>query len=212
MSGNILVDMEIGADGRCPVAGTSEAVESTISDIARTAYLSENPPPLEQFVVESDEQLDRDELETVFEFDSGHVYQFERTDRQSCVCEIIERYGCPVSNLSARDGTLSVSFYSPTLKVMQQIVHELSEWYSDINIKKLTRYDERAETDLTWVDRNLLTDRQREVVKTSIDEGYFDYPRRANAGEVAEKMDLATSTFIQHLVTAQRKIFNSLFR
>jgi len=38
--------------------------------------------------------------------------------------------------------------------------------------------------------------------------GYFERPRDANAGAVAEALDIAPSTFAEHLAAAQRKLLD----
>jgi predicted DNA binding protein len=55
-----------------------------------------------------------------------------------------------------------------------------------------------------------LTDRQREVLRTAHEMGYFEYPRGANAGEVATALDIEPSTFTEHLNAAQSKLLDEL--
>ena len=61
-----------------------------------------------------------------------------------------------------------------------------------------------------FVDRGRLTDRQREVLQTAYDMGYFDHPKRANASEVAAALDISPSTFTEHLAVAQQKILEAI--
>ncbi|WP_455429089.1 helix-turn-helix domain-containing protein [Haloarcula regularis] len=60
------------------------------------------------------------------------------------------------------------------------------------------------------VDRGQLTDRQREVLETAVEMGYFEYPKGANAGEVAEALDITVSTFAEHLAAAETKLLGSI--
>jgi hypothetical protein len=66
------------------------------------------------------------------------------------------------------------------------------------------------ESDLVTVDRSDLTERQREVLATAYEAGYFDHPKGANAGEVATSLDIDRSTFSEHIAAAQRKLLSSL--
>ena len=52
-------------------------------------------------------------------------------------------------------------------------------------------------------------DRQREVVRTAY-MGYFEYPKGANAGEVAAALDISRSTFAEHLAAATGKLFGAV--
>jgi hypothetical protein len=64
--------------------------------------------------------------------------------------------------------------------------------------------------DPTLVDRERLTDRQREVLETAYRMGYFEYPRSANATEVAEELGIGLSTLAEHLAAAQEKLLAEL--
>lgn len=56
-----------------------------------------------------------------------------------------------------------------------------------------------------------LTDRQQSVLETAFHAGYFEWPRVSNAEEVAETLDIASSTLHQHLRKAQQQLFAELF-
>ncbi|MBX0303959.1 PAS domain-containing protein [Haloarcula salinisoli] len=57
-----------------------------------------------------------------------------------------------------------------------------------------------------------LTDRQRTVLEAAYLSGYFDWPRRRTTGEdLADALDIATSTLHQHLRVASGKVFEQYF-
>lgn len=60
------------------------------------------------------------------------------------------------------------------------------------------------------VDRGKLTDRQLEVLETAHAMGYYQYPRGANASEVAEALDICPSTLAEHLAAAQTKLLEDV--
>lgn len=212
MSSSIRTEIGIGGPGGCPVAQASGDTRETISHITRSTAVNEDGSLTEEFTLGAEAALDQPGLETVFEYDSRTVYRFDRNRNGGCVCDRIERHGCPVSDLHARDGTLFVSFYAPDVKTIQHIVTDLHDWFDDIHVRQLTRADERTDHDFALVDRNRLTDRQREVLETSYEMGYFDYPKRANAGDVAGKLGIAPSTFSEHLAAAQRKFLETILQ
>ncbi|MGI0132972.1 MAG: helix-turn-helix domain-containing protein [Thermoplasmata archaeon] len=51
-----------------------------------------------------------------------------------------------------------------------------------------------------------LTPHQKEVLRTAMEEGYFDVPRRITLGGLAAKLDLAASTLSVALAVIERKI------
>jgi PAS domain S-box-containing protein len=57
-----------------------------------------------------------------------------------------------------------------------------------------------------------LTTRQRAVLEAAYLSGYFDWPRRRTTGEdLADSLDIATSTLHQHLRVASAKVFEQYF-
>ena len=93
---------------------------------------------------------------------------------------------------------------------VQGIVKELRAVYKGVQIIRLVQTAQSIPTDYIAVDRSKLTNRQREVLETSYEMGYFDHPKRANAGEVADALGISTSTFSEHLAAAQRKLFEPI--
>lgn len=51
-----------------------------------------------------------------------------------------------------------------------------------------------------------LTDRQREVIQTAYDLGYFEIPREASTEDVAEELGIDSSTATEHLQRAERNL------
>ncbi|WP_254544569.1 helix-turn-helix domain-containing protein [Halomarina pelagica] len=55
-----------------------------------------------------------------------------------------------------------------------------------------------------------LTDRQREVLETAVELGYYDIPRRATHASIARELDCASSTVDEHLRKAEARLFGAL--
>ena len=60
------------------------------------------------------------------------------------------------------------------------------------------------------VDRGVLTDRQREVLRVAFEMGYFERPRETNAEAVAAALGIAPSTLAEHLAAAQSKLTDAV--
>ena len=56
-----------------------------------------------------------------------------------------------------------------------------------------------------------LTDRQRHVMQTAFEMGYYDWPRQCTGEDVAAALDIASATFSEHVRTAERKLLRVLF-
>lgn len=70
------------------------------------------------------------------------------------------------------------------------------------DLQKLDAYEGR--------DRPLdeLTDRQREVIRTAYDEGYYEVPREVTTGDIAAELDVDPSTVAEHLQRAERNLLS----
>lgn len=125
----------------CPVAETSKTVDTPIENISRAVTPVQNSEVIEEFRLESEISPGHPDLSEI----ASGVYRFSRDPRQDCVCDWIERFGCPVNDVRARDGTLIVSF-TDTEPTVQEIVAELQERFSDIYIRQLAQNDGPVET------------------------------------------------------------------
>lgn len=57
----------------------------------------------------------------------------------------------------------------------------------------------------------LLTERQREVVRTAIRMGYYDVPRTVSQDEIATELNCAPSTTAEHLRKAESRVIRAQF-
>lgn len=56
-----------------------------------------------------------------------------------------------------------------------------------------------------------LTDRQREVLRTAFEAGYYDWPRGCTGEDVAEELGITSATFSEHVHAAERNLLGALF-
>ncbi|WP_049994461.1 helix-turn-helix domain-containing protein [Halapricum salinum] len=204
-------ELELPAAEACPVAGFSEGVEGSVSSVRRADDGAGGAT--EQFTVsgEHDPDVFDGDLEPLFEYDSATVYQFDQRV-SDCICEYVERRNTPIAEVRAEEGLLVLELHLADLTALRDLVTELREHYGTVRIRYLLQIDGDAEgtEDIVPVDRSRLTDRQREVLETAYEMGYFAYPRGANATDVATELGIEPSTFTEHLAAAQSKLLDEL--
>ena len=140
--------------------------------------------------------------------DGRTVYRFERDFEQPCVCEVIERTGVPITDISAKEGTLLIDVRVRSLDTVSEIVENLRERFDGVRVRELLEIGDGGRRDPVVVDRYRLTDKQRTVLEAAYDSGYFEYPRETNATELAEELGISRSTFTRHLMVAQSKLLD----
>jgi len=151
-------------------------------------------------------------MNEVFSYGSETVYRFSREKGRGCACERVEGFGYPVVDTHTRDGDLFLTFHVPDTEALKGVMNRLGERYPDVEVRRLIRSEtgENEARDLVLVDRSELTRKQEEALRTAHEMGYFEHPKGANAGEVADELGVSTSTFTEHLAAAQRKVMRSI--
>jgi hypothetical protein len=207
----IRVELSVDTPGACPVASVSDEAGAAVTDIARSSP-NENGQVIEEFTTASTGETTieaREDMDKVFAAGNGTRYQFTRS-RTDCVCETVETFDCPVAEMRAENGQLYMTFHAPDVDRVRAIVTRLKELYDGVSLRSMRRNGDVDPVDSILVDRSQLTDRQQEVLETAVEMGYFEYPKGANAGDVASELDISVSTFAEHLAAAQTKLLDSI--
>ena len=196
---------------RCEVATASRDC-GPVTSVSRSAVPDAEGRVHDEFTVRDGDSPDSlGDATPVFRDDRRTIYRLARTPGRGCVCECIERVGCTVRDVQAVDGTLFVTVLARDLDGIRDIVSALRDSHDGVEVGKLVRAPPENEEGTLWVtDPDELTTRQREVLETAYEMGYFEYPRDATAEAVAAELDVATPTFTEHLAAAQRKLLDGL--
>ena len=195
----------------CPVAAVSRTHDGPVSDVAWTrtdgTHTEEFRVRDPDAVAATDEVPDAD---PVVDLGAQRVYRYDRPVDGDCACQVIESLDCPIVDARAEDGVLYVTLHLPDLERLRDVVAALDGVADRVAVRYLLHGagESKRSSDRTVVDRGRLTDRQCEVLRTAHRMGYFERPRDANAGAVAEALDIAPSTFAEHLAAAQRKLLD----
>jgi len=201
----IRAEVALESPAGCPVAAASESVEGPLTGVTWTRAGS---AVTEQFTAA---EAPEEGFEEVFDYGGRAVYEFERDRDRTCACEHIERSTGPVTAVHARDGRLHVTVLVNDVESLRAVLEDLRGTYGAVSIEYLVRGRDGADEEaVVPVDLARLTDRQREVIETAHEMGYFAYPRDANAQTVSERLDIEPSTFAEHLAAAQSKLLDEL--
>ncbi|MFC7325078.1 helix-turn-helix domain-containing protein [Halorubrum rutilum] len=195
--------------GNCPVVAASTAHDGPITGVNWTHA---GDTHTEEFRARDPDAVDRADgvpaAASVVDLGDERVYRYDRPRDGECACRVIEELDCPIADARAEDGVLLLTLHLPDLERLRDIVSALDGIADRVEVRYLVHgaATDDAVPDRTLVDRGRLTDRQCEVLRTAYRMGYFERPRDANASAVAEALDIAPSTFAEHLAAAQRKL------
>jgi len=148
----------------------------------------------------------------VFAADGEYVYRVRSPRTGRYPCRSVESLGHPVSDVTVRTNPdrILLTLWLPSVDPIDEIVEAIEATGASVTLEQLTRSGGSGGCDPVVVDRDRLTDRQREVVRTAQRLGYFEYPRETDAEAVAAAVGIARSTFSEHLAAAQRQVFDEL--
>jgi hypothetical protein len=208
MATGIHVQFELHGVAGCPATALSE--EATIESVTVDQRgQGDRSSVVGEMTVEGAGDATVDAAEAVFAGDSKSVYRYSHDDE--CPCSRVPNHGCPLRDVRADGGRLRLTFIVPDLDTLRTIASELQSCCADATVRRLVQSGATADDPTLLVaDRNAFTDRQFEVLETAHEMGYFDSPKGANADAVADELGIAVSTFVEHLSTAQTKLFDQL--
>jgi predicted DNA binding protein len=206
----IRAELVVEEPSTCDVAAVSREC-GPVASVSRSTVPDDDGLVHDEFTVKGNCPDSLEDATAIFRDDSRTIYRLARKPDRGCVCECIEREGCTVREVHAVDGTLFVTLLAPDLDGIRDIVSALRDSQDTVQVGKLIRGPVGNEAGPLWVTNpDELTTRQREVLETAYEMGYFEYPRNATAEEVAAELDVATPTFTEHLAAVQRKLFDGL--
>lgn len=206
----VRAELEVDPGGTCPLVSVASELDASAQSMRRAP--GEKPGTVvEQFAVDDPEGTPTEvEAEPVFDYTDRRIYQVTR-EEGGCVCELVEQLDAPVADVEARDGSLFLTLHLQDVDRLRDVVGELQDNFAGVNVRYLAQTGaDREGEDLIPVDRGRLTDRQREVLTTAYEMGYFEYPRESNASDVAEELGIGLSTMIEHLTAAQSKLLEDV--
>lgn len=145
-----------------------------------------------------------DQWEHVSETEDGHLYVIaftapELPDRLAERAD--DLIGTCDPELGEKDATMSLVGSQETIS---STIREYEDAGVAPDLRKLGPYDGRSHP------LDELTDRQREVIRTAFDTGYYEVPREASTEDVAAELDLDPSTVAEHLQRAERNVLRQL--
>lgn len=119
--------------------------------------------------------------------------------------------GVRTTDVVADGSTVTVTVEAPTDADPRTIQETLVEYAPGFELVAKRERDRRPTTEPTQSSlRAALTDRQTEVLRAASLAGYYEWPRDTTAEQLAETLDIASSTLHQHLRRAERNIIDEL--
>jgi hypothetical protein len=103
-----------------------------------------------------------------------------------------------------RDGRLKITFLGST-KEVRAFLRFMQQTGVKYKLQMLT--DAKFSPGVPW---GRLTERQRKVIATAFELGYYDIPRRVGSDELAARLGISNAAFVMHRRKAERALLADL--
>jgi predicted DNA binding protein len=119
------------------------------------------------------------------------------------VCNTILAHGAfLLSGKSVDSSSLLYSFMAPDFESHRKIIADLENAGYRVNVKKVGKFEHK---------RSILTEKQERLLWLALKLGFFDYPRRINTKELADKLGIKPSTFSEICRRAVKRLVEQHF-
>ncbi|WP_167837330.1 PAS domain-containing protein [Halosimplex halophilum] len=151
-------------------------------------------------------------LEEIRELDREDGPHFEMTLTDSAFRYLADA-GARGKRGVVEDGVGRMLVEAPADLDVRQVTEAMDARFPEV---QLAAKRERHRTDAPWWPGHgdigaRLTDRQRAVLKTAYYNGYYEWPREADSETLADSLDIASTTFLQHLRKGHRRVLEAMF-
>jgi hypothetical protein len=153
------------------------------------------------------------EITLLAEYDEGGLFEFLVTD--DCPAGRLAEHGALPRKVRGEDGTGRIVAEIPAQYDPATVVDAFLEEHPSAELA--SKVHRESATPLFSGDAfqevlfGHLTDRQREILETAFEAGYYEWPRRATGAEVAAELDITSATFSEHVHAAERNLLGAIF-
>jgi predicted DNA binding protein len=108
-----------------------------------------------------------------------------------------------VSGKSVADYTIMYNFMVPSFEAFQKIISTMEAAGLKVKVLKMGRFEPKA---------GVLTEKQERIFWLALKGGFFDYPRKIDTVELAEKLGISPSTLSEITRRGIRRLLESHFK
>lgn len=121
-----------------------------------------------------------------------------------CICPIFQEHDC-ISRITGVDsGSIIVALTVPSRETLREIIGDLRTVGATVDVEWLVNGGDSTRT--AEIDVSTITEKQQEAMELAMDAGYYETPRRASLGDIADELGISESAASQRLNGAETKL------
>jgi predicted DNA binding protein len=175
---------------------------------ARVLFALDDPPVEEIMALETEFVT----VESLTHIERGGEQLFRATlSGQTVAATLLDCGAIPRNVVAEADETRAVLRLSREIDV-RVFLDRVRQQYPDLELvsRKDVERTQAEEAAMATALEEQLTDRQREVLLTAYESGFFESPRETTGEQLAELLDLSQPTVTHHLREAQRRLYAAM--
>lgn len=184
---------------------TRQTVQS--NDDRFLSYLEVDGVPAEQ-AAEVTNQIDSVlDCRVITENEDSCVLEVKR---EQCGATVMMEYGATIRRADAKNGVGSLVIEAPRKEDIREIAKAYEQYNteSELVAKHDVERAGRTVAEFREAISDKLTEKQLAAIKTAYSSGYYDWPRKSTAEDIATAMGISSATLHQHLRSAHRQILD----
>lgn len=202
---SIVVNLSDQLDCQCQLEGTAPTKGGNFVHYVRI----EDTDRSAEDVLEVARAMDNvEEYRIISEHDTGFVLEVIKTESPP---RTLLDIGARTRTCIGTNGTAQVIAEAPQGANIREIVNAYQRAYGATLVAK-REFDRPVKTadEFSRAADDQLTERQKTAIESAYLAGYYEWPRRSTAEEIADSLDISSSTFHEHLRVAERKLLSAL--
>ena len=108
-----------------------------------------------------------------------------------------------VSGKSMQGNIITYSFMVPTFEAYQGIIADLEKACGSVKVLKAGKFEQQI---------GVLTENQEKIFWLALKSGFFDYPRKVNMAELADKLEISPATLSEIIRRGTRRLLEHYFK
>ncbi|UTF52516.1 bacterio-opsin activator domain-containing protein [Natronosalvus rutilus] len=195
--------------------GCAVELESVVarSDGGYRVFFTTHGTPLEPVLEHMERAFAVDDTRFISENDEECL--FECTVDESSFFGTLLGHGAVPQRFRAEGGEGTIAVALPESADVRLFIDTIQATYDHSELlarrEQPRERDRQTKSGFTADMDEILTDRQREVLRTAYESGFFESPRERTGSEISDALGVSQPTFNNHLRAAQRKFFELVF-
>ena len=204
--------MDLLSEAASDISTAEITVDGThrYTDALTMQYITLSNIPLERFIEAAESHSTVEEMTII---DDGEPARVQLAVTQTPPEVTLTTRAAVVGSSTVKPDQVTLHLELPPKGDLSDVVAAIEQKHGDVSVRSKV-VAEQSENDSSWgspVESADLTEKQAAALRAAFHHGYYEQPRKSSAAEIADSLGVAHSTYLQHLRTAQQKVFAHIY-